>query len=112
LNGFIALVPSRSFEFGETKQGTLGCPGFGLVLGSASGCFPALPYFRSSRLDFNKMKLVSHWNRDFSLDSFYIAGVDARSTRFREASLVRADGVVRSNHRLFGSWTNHPVRSN
>ena len=38
-------------------------------------------------------------------------GVAARSIRFREASLVRADGVVRSNHRIIGSWTNHPVRS-
>jgi hypothetical protein len=35
------------------------------------------PIFRPSRLDFNKMKLVSHWNRNSSLDSFYIAGVDA-----------------------------------
>jgi hypothetical protein len=28
------------------------------------------------------------------LDDFYIAGVDATSTRYREASLFGADGVV------------------
>src|SRR5438034_947446 len=38
-------------------------------------------------------------------------GVAAPPKKWREAPLVGADGVVSSNHRLFGSWTNHPVRS-
>jgi len=60
------------------------------------------PIFRPSRLDFNNLKLVSHWNRNFSLDSFYIAGVDATSNKCREASYEGADGVV-------GSTTDYSV---
>jgi len=35
-------------------------------------------------------------------------GVAARPRKFREATLARADGVVRSSHRLIGSRPNHP----
>jgi hypothetical protein len=45
LNGFIALVPSRSFAVSENKAGHptwSGAPGFGLVLGSALGLLPSI----------------------------------------------------------------------
>src|ERR1700745_1398246 len=47
----------------------------------------------------------------FGLDKTYIAGVDARSIRSREATLFRADGVVSSERFVGFRRADHPVRS-
>ena len=49
--------------------------------------------------------------RKIVLDDFYIAGVAARSSKRREASLDSADGVVLNLKQNAVEFGHHPVRS-
>src|SRR5215475_506306 len=104
INGFIALLPSRSFGNSKTKTGHHQAPRFGLVLGSALGLLPSIA-LSSAQAGSNCSRL--NWilvrNRNSLLDNFYIAAGEARSAGVvskRSRSLLMD---IRVAHLIF-SW--------